>query len=416
MLSAIEPPHWMATRASYLRQRGHKVTVFDMAVEKKNELRKLMGCDKIEIWPTGVHPSAFIQEQEGINKIFTKTSSALYGDITVHNKLNFSPLNITPAWDLFDLSKYQCHNWQAWGLERRSPYGTLHTSISCPYSCKFCAIKGYYGEKYKRRGVNEVISDLKVLYDNGVRHIKIMDELFIINQNWLQKFCEEIISNGMTGLNIWGYGRIDTMWKLDIYPLMRKAGINWICLGIESGNQGIRESMSKGTFTNNDIENVVKMLKDSGINVLGNYMLGFPEDNMKTMHETLDFAIALNCEYSNFYCVVAYPKTEVEKYAIWKRWKLPRTYSGYSQYSYEFQPLPTNHVSAREVLAFRDKAWIDYHSTMRFTHMLEDKFGENVSGEMVNIIETKLKRKILEGTYEDFYRRKNGKIKGAHKQ
>ncbi len=416
-MSAIEPPHWMAIRANYLRQRGHEVRVLDLALDdKETHLKLLMGCEKIEIWPTGVHPSAFIQEQEGINKLFNNTTKALFGDISVHKKLDFDPLNISPAWDLFDLKRYHSHNWQAWAGERRSPYGTLHTSVSCPYSCKFCAIKDYYGQKYRRRGVNEVISELKVLYDNGIRNIKIMDELFIINQNWLKKFCEEVISNDLKGLNIWGYGRIDTMWNLTIYPLMRKAGIKWICLGIESGNQQIRESMSKGTFTNKDIINVVKMLKDAEINVLGNYMFGFPDDNMKTMNETLDFAYELKCEYSNFYCVVPYPGTEIEQYAIKKRWKLPRTYSGYSQYSAEFQPLPTNHLSARDVLAFRDKAWIDYHSSDDYLTMIEDYFGPDVHNEIRNVLETTLSRKLLEGTYIEYYRRKNGKAKGAHKQ
>ena len=77
-------------------------------------------------------------------------------------------------------------------------------------------------------------------------------------------------------------------------------------------------------------------------------------------------------------------------------WKLPERYAGFAQHSYYAQPLPTKHLSAGEVLAFRDKAWMEYHTRPEFLKMLKEKFGQVAVDETVRSTRIKLKRKILE--------------------
>jgi radical SAM superfamily enzyme YgiQ (UPF0313 family) len=117
---------------------------------------------------------------------------------------------------------------------------------------------------------------------------------------------------------------------------MKSAGINWICYGIESGNETIRKEIGKGQFSNHDVRNVVKMTKDAGVKVLGNFMFGFENDTMETMQDTLDFAEELDCEHINFYCL---------------------TDKNVNQLSKDFLPKPTKTLTAREVLNFRDEAY-----------------------------------------------------------
>ena len=76
---------------------------------------------------------------------------------------------------------------------------------------------------------------------------------------------------------MWAYARIDTV-REDQLELFKKAGINWLALGIEAGNQNVRLDIEKGIKDVN-ISEVVKLIQKHGINVLGNYMFGFPEDS-----------------------------------------------------------------------------------------------------------------------------------------
>ncbi len=400
-LSAIMPPHWLAVRASYHRAQGREVKVVDCAIDDLNP-ESFADCRAIEIMPAGVEPSAFIHEQAGLESVITAVEP-LGKPIEVITSLDFDPLQYPPAWDLFDLNEYYCHNWHGWGRPARNPYGTLATSISCPHKCGFCTISKYYKSKYKQQPMHVVEHDLQGLYTRGVRNIKMMDELFITTEKRIFEFCNMIIEGDFRDLNIYGYARIDGLLRLahlngwrKSFSDMKEAGINWICIGIESGNREIRKKYGKGDATNEEIIELVGIMQRAGINVLGNFMFGFPEDTEDTMQETTDLALMLNCEYSNLYCMVPYPGTAMEAYAKEQAWKLPGTYSGYAQYSYDFQPLPTHSLAAKEVLMHRDMSWTECHANYDYLKMMKLKFGLNVLNDIFDMTKHTLKRKLFD--------------------
>ena len=114
------------------------------------------------------------------------------------------------------------------------------------------------------------------------------------------------------------------------------------------------------------------------------------------MQMTLDLALELNTEEGNFYSAMAYPGSPLHGQARKAGWKLPGQYAGYSQHSYYTQPLPTKYLSAEQVLAFRDDAWMKYHTNSTFINMITEKFGQVAADETLKSTKIKLKRKILE--------------------
>lgn len=398
-LSATMPPHWMAVRAAHLRNQGHTVTVCDCEVQCAFP-ENYTDMDRVEIMPSGVHPHAFIHEQAGIDAIEDKLLTLEDNGRIVSTvlQLDFDPGPVSPDWDGFDLTNYDCHNWHGWGVPKRYPYGTLASSVSCPYNCDFCNIKNYYNTKFGFRDLALVKAELTTLYNQGVRNIKMMDELFVVNGERLLEFCGMLQDTGYDDLNIWGYARLDCLMKMDwqeSWSIPKHYGINWLCLGIESGNRTIRAANGKGDYSNDKVITLVKTLHDHGIAVLGNFMFGFPDDTASTMQETLDLATTLNCEYSNFYCVVPYPGTETELYAKRQGWEFPPNPSAYSQYAYDFQPLPTHTLTAGEVLTFRDNAWQQYHTSATYLSMMKEKFGGGVEADITAMTKIPLERELL---------------------
>jgi hypothetical protein len=92
---------------------------------------------------------------------------------------------------------------------------------------------------------------------------------------------------------------------------------------------------------------------------------------------------------------MAYPGSQLYDIALESGWQLPDSWHGYSQHSYEALPLPTKHVSAAEVLRFRDNAFHLYFSDPTYLDMLEQKFGRSVREHIERITTSRLKRKIL---------------------
>lgn len=300
------------------------------------------------------------------------------------------------AWDLLPFDKYKAHNWHCFdNLKNRMPYGVVYTSLGCPYSCEFCCINATFGKPGIRyRDPELVVKEIGVLVDKyGVRNLKIADELFVLNEKHYMRIVKLLIEKGYD-LNIWAYARVDSI-NFDNLEQMKKAGINWLALGIESASESVRESANK-QMGRKDIIGIVRKIQAAGIRVGANYIFGLPEDDYQTMRCTLDLALEINSEWANFYCAMAYPGSRLYDLAVRQSWELPLNWHGYSQHSYETLPLPTKYLTAKEVLKFRDDAFHAYFENPAYLSMIEEKFGRLVKEHIQEMTKARLKRKIFE--------------------
>ena len=112
------------------------------------------------------------------------------------------------------------------------------------------------------------------------------------------------------------------------------------------------------------------------------------------MEETLSLSKELNCEWANFYSGMAYPGSKLYDLALKKGWALPEKWHDFSQHSYEQLPLATDHLTAGQVLSFRDNAWQEYFTNPKYLDMIRTKFGPEVLGHINKLASHKLKRKF----------------------
>ena len=333
-------------------------------------------------------------------------------DLVPQNKLATTlPGN---AWDLLPMNVYRAHNWHCFThIQNRKPYASIYTSLGCPYHCSFCCINAPFG----RSGIrywdpNFVIEQLDLLANNyNIQNIKIADEMFVLNEDHVMRLCNLIIERGYK-FNFWAYARVDSV-KDKFLEKLKSAGFNWLCVGIESGSKHVRDGVEKGRFVEEDIVKSVSKIRNSGIFVIGNYIFGLPDDDYDSMQATLDLAIELNCEMANFYSASAYPGSKLYEIAIEKGLKLPGKWQDYSQHSFEQLPLPTEKISAGEVLSFRDKAWQVYFTSDRYLDMIEKTFGIEVVEHIKNLAKVTLKRRYAAPLKKEpcYKRMENGVIK-----
>lgn len=315
------------------------------------------------------------------------------------------------AWDLLPFDKkpldlYRAHFWHAnFDHAQRTPFAAIYTSLGCNFGCDFCMIN-IVNRVDNSDGVNAADSrgmrfwspgwvkrEMKKLADLGVVTLRISDEMFFLNR----KFYVPILQNAIDeqyGFNMWTYSRVDTVRK-DQLELFKNAGVNWLALGVEAGNQLVRQEVSKGSFKEVNIRDVCRSVQEADINIISNYIFGFPEDTIETMQQTLDLALELNTEMANMYPCQALPGSPMYYTAMKNGWKLPETYSGFAFLSYDCTPLPTNHVSGEDVLRFRDEAWQTYFTNPEYLSLVESRFGIEQRRNVEDMASIKLKRKAL---------------------
>ena len=315
------------------------------------------------------------------------------------------------AWDLLPYDKkpldlYRAHFWHAeFNHNLRTPFAAIYTSLGCTFKCDFCMINilnrvdnedgivSANSNVMRHWSTEFMLKEFDKLANMGVETLRISDEMFFLNRRHFEPLITGLEERGHN-LRMWAYARVDTVRK-EFLERFKKVGINWLALGIEAGNQKIRLEVQKGKFQEVNIRDTVKTIHDHGIDVVGNYIFGFPEDTHETMQQTLDLACELNTAHANIYPCQALPGSPLYYTALAKGWKLPDSYEGYAFLSYDCQPLPTNHLSAAEVLRFRDDAWAKYFLRPEYLSMIEQKFGAQQAQNIVEMSKIKLKRKLL---------------------
>mgnify|MGYP003980168831 FL=1 len=318
------------------------------------------------------------------------------------------------AWDLlpyeekpFDL--YRSPMWHAeYNFNQRSPYAAIQTSLGCQFKCEFCMINiinrddidpigvagNYNSMRYWSTGF--IIKEFDKLIKMGVKTIRIVDEMFLLNPKYYIPLCEQLSErNKDDSLRMWAYSRIDTIRRPGILNLVRQAGIKWLALGIESGDKAIRLEVSKGKFDDVNISQVIENVHDADIEVMANYIFGLPSDTKETMKKTFDLSKDLCTAGWNTYAAMALPGSQLYKTAIEKQYTLPEDYAGYSFHAYNTQPLPTEFLTPEEVLEYRDQCFTDYHLYEPFLRKIENKFGIDAVENIKIMTKVKLKRKIL---------------------
>ena len=301
------------------------------------------------------------------------------------------------AWDLMPMEKYRAHNWQCFdNLAQRKPYTVIYTSLGCPFNCTYCNIHTMYNCKpgIRYRSPEKVVDELEHLVKNyNIKIVKILDELFVLNEKRVNKICDLIIERNLD-LNFWAYARVDTV-NLPLLKKLRQAGIKWLCYGIEAASTKVRSGVDKDRFNRDSIITAMEMTHEAGINVIGNFMFGLPDDDMESMQETLDLAKELKLEYVNFYTVMAYPGSKLYDDAIKDNLDLPDYWIGYAQLSKETYPLSSKYLSNKEILRFRDNAFEDYYKDPDYQEMIKNKFGQDAINHIHEMLSYKMQRNLL---------------------
>jgi anaerobic magnesium-protoporphyrin IX monomethyl ester cyclase len=315
------------------------------------------------------------------------------------------------AWDLLPykakpLDLYRAHFWHAgFNHNKRTPFAAIYTSLGCQFSCNFCMINilnrndnGDEIDASHSRGMRFwspewVAREMRKLATMGVETLRISDEMFFLNRKYYLPVLQNCIDESF-GFNMWAYTRVDTV-RPDALEIFKRAGVNWLAVGVEAGNQLVRQEVSKGSFKEVNIRSICKTISDADINIISNYIFGFPEDNQETMQETLALALELNTEMANMYPCQALPGSPLYHTAIRNGWDLPQTFEAFAFLSYESAPLRTSHLSAAEVLKFRDDAWRTYFTNPAYLRLIEKRFGETERRNVEDMSKIRLKRKLL---------------------
>ena len=307
-------------------------------------------------------------------------------------------LDTLPAinWGKMPPSKFRAHNWHCFGdLGNRTPYANIWTNQGCPYPCEFCCINNVFGaRRYRFRSMQSVVKEIdELVTKHNVKHLKILDELFIIKHPRIEEFCD-LLEERNYDLNMWCFARTDSVTP-KLLERLKRVGVNWVAYGIETFDEDILNSTNKRNKV--DVHETIRMTRDAGINICADVISGLWDDNVASIYKTRDLIQRYEFEWLNIYPAFAYPGTPLyDNYLKQGIIDTPKSWDRYGLYSYECVPLPTKHLSSAEVLGIRDQIFSDYYKEPAILNMLERKFGTETRLHVTEMASQPLRRRILE--------------------
>lgn len=331
-------------------------------------------------------------EDTSIGGVFYRTANGIhsYQGGTLHETKDL-PM---PAWDKLPMDRYMPHNWHIMGEDdqnnARGRYGVISTSIGCPFSCSFCMISALFGTRKVRFWDSERVAGEveRLVKKYNVKYIKILDENFVLNADYVNQFCDLIIEKKLD-INMWAYSRVDTATP-QLLEKCKKAGIQWLAYGIESADDNTLHGVDKGQYDAERTVKVMKMTKDAGINIIANFMFGLPDDTMETMEKTYQLSREINPEWINFYVTMPYPGSEDYMKAVERGDIAEDKWIQYAQFSYECLPMGNKNLTPEQILKFRDEAFVRFFTDNKeYFDNIKKKFGEQYVNSIKNMTKTK---------------------------
>ena len=201
----------------------------------------------------------------------------------------------------------------AWDLLPPSPTALVMTSRGCPYACNFCMNPN--GKKVRRRDVQPFLDEVQWLIDErGMEDLHICDEIFTLDKDRTHEILDGLIEMGFGERYTF---HAQTHVRCIDQPLLEKiarAGCTFLGFGMETGDPEVLKQMGKGTNLEVMLK-AVELSHHTGVELGTFFILGQPDETLKSAWNTVKLAIKSNPRTPIFGVMVPFPGTKVWEWA-----------------------------------------------------------------------------------------------------
>ena len=195
-----------------------------------------------------------------------------------------------PGWELLDWERYSMFGF-------KSAAG-LQYSRGCTLTCTYCG-QWMFWKKWRHRSPENVVEQLQLLANQyGVKIVWFADENFAADREAAQRLLELIVDADLgLSLNL-NMTAADVVRDADLIPLYKRAGVDYIVMGIETLNNDVVTNIRK----NNPFEiskEAVRVLRENNIISLTNIIYGLEEESWKTIFEKFNGLLTLDSDILN---------------------------------------------------------------------------------------------------------------------
>jgi anaerobic magnesium-protoporphyrin IX monomethyl ester cyclase len=119
----------------------------------------------------------------------------------------------------------------------------IFVGSGCPHHCVFCAQHAIHKGRIRERSSRKIFAEIKKLHTKGFRRFAMVQETFLSHADRVHGFCELIENSGLKFE--WTIEARADQLNFSLLKRMRNAGLKFIQIGLEAGDQELLDLLGK---------------------------------------------------------------------------------------------------------------------------------------------------------------------------
>ena len=177
---------------------------------------------------------------------------------------------------------------EACGLPRS--IAILEVGRGCPHRCVYCSESSFWRRRTRTFSIDRLVQEMRGLRDDqGAECFLLAYDQFTADRRFVESFCRRLLDEGLQSTPWHCISRLDTVDDA-LLRLMRQAGCESMCYGIDSG------SPRTLAFIRKSIDPAILLQRVQATTALGlvptlSFVIGFPEEGREDIEATLELAL-----------------------------------------------------------------------------------------------------------------------------
>jgi radical SAM superfamily enzyme YgiQ (UPF0313 family) len=184
----------------------------------------------------------------------------------------------------------------------------VQATRGCPFTCNYCSVASFSERSYRKRPVSDVIRDVREAKKYGSRYIAFIDDNLCVDSDYCSDLfgaliAEKVIWMSQSSLHLTEYP--------ELIKLAYRSGCRLLSIGIESVNQISLEQIEKGWNRPERYSSAFKILRDNGIDVSTEMIIGLDGDDDSVFEKTFRFIIENKISIPRVHIITPIPGTQL---------------------------------------------------------------------------------------------------------
>jgi radical SAM superfamily enzyme YgiQ (UPF0313 family) len=219
---------------------------------------------------------------------------------------------------------------------------------SCGHACEFCVAPAAWGRKQYQKPVGYVVEDIR---RQGAKKLIFIDLNLISDRHYASELFTALIP-----LKVSWFGLSTTLiaHDLELLDLMARSGCRGLLIGFETVLQDNLKSVRKAFNMSVSYGDVMRLLHDRGISVMGCFVFGMDHDTPEVFERTAQFVVDTHIDLPRFALATPFPGTPLYRRLEAEGRILTRDWELYDGQHVVFQPA---RLTVQELQEGHERAW-----------------------------------------------------------